>query len=86
MIKFENLERVCKELDFKLDKKEPFVFVIDRCEYEVIFLGKDNPWSICFYARFDWLDVKEKEKLIKAITKDYEIAKKELEDAENNNM
>lgn len=72
MIKFTNLEKTCKELDFKLDKKEPFVLVIDRFEYEVIFLSKNNPWNICFYAHFDWLDVNEKEKLIKAITKDYE--------------
>lgn len=86
MIRFDNLEKTCKELNFKLDEKELFVFVIDTCKYEVIFLRKDNPWDICFYTNFDWLSPKEKEKLIKAITKDYEATEKELEDAENNNM
>lgn len=86
MIKFDNLEKACKELNFKLEKRKLLVAAIDDDNREVMFLSIDKPWDIGFYTSFDWLFPKEKEKLIKAITKDYEIAEKELEDAENNNM
>lgn len=72
MIKFENLKKACEELDFELDKEDPFVTVSNWSGKYVIFLSKHDPWNIGFYVSFDWLSPEEKAKLIKAITKDYE--------------
>lgn len=72
MIKFGHLKKACDELDFKLDKEDPFVTVANCSEKEVIYLSKNDPWGIGFYTSFDRLIAEEKAMLIKAITKDYE--------------
>lgn len=72
MIRFENLKKACKELNFKIDKRATYVAIITDDYREVMYLHMEKPWDINFYTSFNWLRPEEKVQLLKAITKDYE--------------
>lgn len=74
LIKFENLEKACEDLNFELVNFRGFSSVIDKggSNLRVINFSPDTPWAISFTDVFNVLECSEKAMLIKAITKDYE--------------
>lgn len=72
MIKFENLEKACKELNFKIVKGDMYIEVITDYNMEIMFLHMIEAWDINFWTIFNWLRPEKKVLLLKAITKDYE--------------
>lgn len=72
MIKFTNLEKACKELDFELEKRIAYIAIITDYNREIMYLHMDEAWNINFYTTFNYIRPGEKVLLLKAITKDYE--------------
>lgn len=74
MIKFENLEKACEDLNFELVNFRGFSSVIDKGEsrLRLMIFSPDTPWAIGFTDFFNVLECSEKARLIKAITTDYE--------------
>lgn len=72
MIKFKNLKAACKELDFKLVSKMRYLVVLNREGDNTMFFFPDRPWDLNFTDYFNFIELYEKAKIIKAITKDYE--------------
>lgn len=72
MIEFKNLEKACKELGFKIVKRNMYIEVITDYSREIMFLHMIEAWDINFWTIFNWLRPEKKVLLLKAITKDYE--------------
>lgn len=72
MIKFTHLEKACKELNFKIVKRDMYIEVITDYNMEIMFLHMIEAWDINFWTIFNWLKPEKKVLLLKAITKDYE--------------
>lgn len=87
MIKFVNLEIACIESGFNLMEIDSNHWAVESSVYNFnLYIHKEEIWNFSFFMKFNYLEPDIKARLIKSITKDYEIAEKELEDAENNNM
>lgn len=73
MIKFNNLRKACKELDFYLLEADYNHLIVTAGRFgDYICIHKEEAWNISFEVRFRWLESDKKAQLIKAITKDYE--------------
>lgn len=72
MIEFNNLEKACEELDFKIVKRNMYIEVITDNSREIMFLHMIEAWDINFWTIFNWLKAEDKALLLKAAIRDYE--------------
>ena len=72
MIKFNNLEKACEELNFKISRIDTHLIVLAGFYKDILYVHKEKIWDFGFHFVFNWLKPGEKAKLIKAITRDYE--------------
>mgnify|MGYP006926284274 CR=1 FL=1 len=84
MIKFEHLKKACEELGFNFETRNFCLCVYDEVEHMLMRIFPIDAWNIDFTNDFNLCFEVTKATLIKAITRDYEIAERELENAENN--
>ena len=74
MIKFNNLEKACGELNFELVNFRGFSSVVDKSKSRLRLMNfsPEKPWALSFTYIFNVLECSEKARLIKAIIRDYE--------------
>lgn len=86
MIKFTNLKAVCDDYGFEFYENRFNCTVVGDMSSNLLSVSPKFLYQIKAYDNFVLVDDEVRKALINAAIKDYEIAEKELEDAENNNM
>lgn len=85
-IKFTNLKAVCDDYGFEFYESRYNCTVVGSMSMNLLSVSPDFLYQIRAYDNFVIVGYEARKALINAAIKDYEIAEKELEDAENNNM
>lgn len=85
-IKFTNLKAVCDDYEFEFYESRFNCTVVGSMSMNLLSVSPDILYQIRAYDNLVLVDDEVRKALINAAIKDYEVAERELKDAENNNM